>query len=139
MPLKGIQSLKTNQEGSLAEQFIGQEFISLPPYFKDTKMYYWIRDKRNAQAEIDYLIQANNQIIPVEVKTGKTGTLKSLHVFITEKKKDKAIRFNTDVPSLTHIKTSINIDKTLKEVKFQLLSLPLYLASEYERLLNEVS
>ena len=80
-----------------------------------------------------------NVFLQLIYKNGKTGTLKSLQVFIAEKKKDKAVRFNTDVPSLTHVKTSIKINKALKEVKFQLLSLPLYLASEQERLLDEIN
>jgi Holliday junction resolvase-like predicted endonuclease len=37
-----------------------------------------MREKRNAEAEIDYLIQSGNQVVPIEVKAGKTGTLKKL-------------------------------------------------------------
>jgi uncharacterized protein len=40
------------------------------------------------------------QIIPVEIKAGKSGTLKSLHQFLKEKKRHNALRFNADVPSL---------------------------------------
>lgn len=128
-----IETVRMNNEGSLAEQFIGQELLCIPPYFKENNVYYWNREKRNSEAEIDYIIQSGNKIIPVEVKAGKTGTLKSLHVFVTEKGIKKAIRFNTDTPSVTEVKTSIKIAKGIKDVEYKLISLPLYLAAEMHR------
>ncbi|WP_198424167.1 DUF4143 domain-containing protein [Candidatus Rhabdochlamydia porcellionis] len=49
-------------------------------------LYYWQREKKGA--EIDYIIQHENQVIPLEVKVGSTGTLKSLHQFMKEKKQE---------------------------------------------------
>ncbi len=122
-------------EGNLAEQFIGQELISMPPYYMENDIYYWMREKRNSEAELDYLVQVRNTILPIEVKAGKTGTMKSLYVFIAEKKLKKAVRFNTDLPSVTKVKTSIKVNNRIEDVDFQLTSLPLYLVREYERLL----
>ena len=48
-------------------------------------LYYWQRGKKGAEAKIDYVIQYEGQILPIEVKAGTTGTLKSLHQFIKEK------------------------------------------------------
>ncbi|MEA3495477.1 MAG: AAA family ATPase [Bacteroidota bacterium] len=127
--LTDIENLQTKIEGNLAEQFIGQELNCLPPYFTENNLYYWMREKRNSEAEIDYLTEIENKIIPIEVKSGKTGTLKSLQVFVAEKNSDIAIRFNADLPSKTQIETSIKIAKKLKKVNFQLISLPLYLVS----------
>lgn len=70
-----------------------------------------------------------------EVKAGKTGRLKSLHVFVTEKKIEKAIRFNADIPLVTDIKSKIKIGTEIKNVNYQLISLPLYLVSESHRFL----
>ena len=122
-------------EGSLAEQFIGQELLCLPPYFIESNIYYWIREKRNSAAEIDYVIQSGNQIIPTEVKAGKTGTLKSLQIYVTEKKLKKAIRFNADLPSSVQVDTSIKINKRMEKVNFQLVSLPFYFVQEFDRFL----
>lgn len=133
--LTDIENIRLNNEGSLAEQFIGQELIGLSSFFTENNIFYWMREKRNSEAEIDYLIQSGNQIIPIEVKAGKTGTLKSLQVFVSEKKLDKAIRFNADLPSLTQVKTSIKISNSMKKVNFQLISLPYYLVQEFSRLL----
>jgi len=133
--LTDLENKSLDNEGSLAEQFIGQEFLCFPPYFVESSIYYWMREQRNSAAEIDYVIQSENQIIPIEVKAGKTGTLKSLQIFITEKKLAKAIRFNADLPSTVKVDTSIKINKNMEKVNFQLISLPFYLVQEFNRLL----
>ena len=130
---KDLSNIKLIHEGGMAEQFIGQELLSLPPYYKENDIYYWAREKRNSEAEIDYLIELGQQTIPIEVKAGKTGTLKSLHVYMKEKDKKVALRLNADLPSVTTISTSIKIDKGLHKVEYKLISLPLYLVQELKR------
>jgi predicted AAA+ superfamily ATPase len=64
--------------GLLAEQFVGQEILS-----SGTKeLYYWSRQAKNSNAETDYLIEKQNEIIPIEVKSGSSGSLKSLHLLL---------------------------------------------------------
>ena len=64
-------------KGQLAEQFVGQEFEA-----KDRKqLYYWARDAKNSNAEIDFLEVRDGKFIPVEVKDGPSGKLRSLHLF----------------------------------------------------------
>ena len=133
LPLTNVENIRLSNEGSIAEQFIGQELLCLPPYFTESNIYYWMREKRNSAAEIDYVIQSGNQIIPIEVKAGKTGTLKSLQIYATEKKLKKAIRFNADLPSSVQLDTSIKINKRMEKVNFQLVSLPFYLVREFDR------
>jgi predicted AAA+ superfamily ATPase len=134
--LTDLDNKGLNNEGSLAEQFIGQELLSFPPYFTENNVYYWTREQRNSSAEIDYVIQSGNRILPVEVKAGKTGTLKSLQIYVTEKKLDRAIRFNADLPSVVQVETSVKINNKLENVNFQLISLPFYLAREINRFLE---
>jgi len=133
--LTDIEQINLNNEGSLAEQFVGQELLCQPPYFSENEIYYWMREKRNSEAEIDYLTQNKNMIVPIEVKAGKTGTLKSLQVFVNEKNIEIAIRFNSNVPSVAEIDTSLKINKEMKNVNFKLISLPLYLVGEYRNFL----
>ncbi len=133
--LTDLENISLMNEGSLAEQFIGQEFLCFPPYFTENNIYYWMREQRNSAAEIDYVTQFANQILPIEVKAGKTGTLKSLQIFVTEKKLDKAIRFNADLPSSVQVDTSIKINNNMEKVYFQLISLPFYLVEEFHRFL----
>ncbi|MBW2369136.1 MAG: DUF4143 domain-containing protein [Deltaproteobacteria bacterium] len=70
------EELITVYEGGLAEQFIGQELLNLGHPFEENRLYYWSREEKNANAEIDYLLSYQNTVIPVEVKAGKMGSLK---------------------------------------------------------------
>ncbi len=121
--------------GVIAEQFIGQHLLYSGEPYKEPQLFYWNREKRGAAAEIDYLIQTDSGIIPVEVKAGVTGTLKSLHVFIQEKSTTQALRFNLAPPS----NTNLTIKNTQGHpTQCQFLSLPLYFISETERLCSLV-
>lgn len=97
-------------------------------------LYYWNREKRGASSEVDYLYADGSRVIPVEIKAGKNGTLKSLQVFAAEKGSKMAVRLNTDIPSRVTMTSSI---ATKKSKPFELLSLPLYMVGEVERLLAE--
>lgn len=64
------------------EGLIGQELMAYINPMYDAELYYWHRRNVGGEAEIDYLIQDNENIIPIEVKSGKGTTLKSMHVFL---------------------------------------------------------
>jgi len=64
--------------GALAEQFVGQELLSAG----QGDLYYWAREAKSSSAEVDFLTVRNGQIHPVEVKSGASGRLKSLHLFL---------------------------------------------------------
>lgn len=120
-------------EGGIAEQFVGQMLRTINPYFMAPSLHYWVREEKTSSAEIDYIIQQGSKLIPIEVKAGRTGTLKSLHLLMGLREWDLAIRFNTDFPSIT----SVNTETALKQkAKYRLLSLPLYLIGQLERLLK---
>jgi predicted AAA+ superfamily ATPase len=120
----------------LAEQFIGQELIASGKSFIDTELFYWMREEKNANAEIDYIYQHNNTLYPVEVKAGKTGTLKSLHVYLYEKKLTTGIRFNLDQPSMGNFSISMRNLGTEDTLNYKLISLPIYLCSELDSILK---
>jgi hypothetical protein len=77
-------------QGNLAEQYIGQELYKI---FEDN-LIYWKRDKKGSSSEIDYLIK-DEEIFPIEVKSGKSGSLKSLHLFLKTYEIKNAIIFST--------------------------------------------
>lgn len=133
-----LDKIFTSYEGALAEQFIGQELLTISPPYIDPKLYYWIREEKNANAEIDYLYQHNNSIYPIEVKAGKTGALKSLQVYLFEKKLNLGIRFNLDAPSVGKFKTKVRARNEEAEIEFTLISLPLYLCFRLPALLNSL-
>lgn len=68
--------------GNIVEAFVGQEIISYSHIFQKKDLYYWHRESRTSTAEIDYVIQNKQDIIPIEVKSGVTGHMKSLVEFL---------------------------------------------------------
>ncbi len=79
-------------KGSLAELFVGIEILKHSSQDKYPELYYWHREARNSEAEIDYLIQLNDTLWPIEVKAGKAGTMKSMALFLKEKPWKKGIK-----------------------------------------------
>ena len=79
-------------KGAIAELFVGLEIIKSMPCNRPAYLYYWQREQRGSQAEIDYLVQQGDHIVPIEVKAGTRGAMQSLHLFMEEKKCVKGIR-----------------------------------------------
>ncbi len=77
------KDLLANYKGGLCEQYIGQELIASGGS-QNNHLFYWHRNKKNSNAEIDYLIVDNGKILPIEIKNGPSGKLKSLHLFLEE-------------------------------------------------------
>lgn len=65
-------------QGALAEQFVGQELVAAG----QSELYYWAREAKSSSAEVDYLIVKDGTIHPIEVKSGASGKLKSLHLLL---------------------------------------------------------
>lgn len=121
-------------EGGLAEQSVGQILRAALPHFSERALHFWSTDQKGATAEVDYIVQHGPRIIPVEVKAGTTGTLKSLHHFMAIRHLDLAVRVNADRPSVTNInvKTTEGVP-----VQYRLMSIPFYLAGQLNRLLDQ--
>ena len=67
-------------KGALAKQFVAQEFA----INQKNNVYYWDRQAKSSTAEIDFVIQKANKWVPVEVKNGSSGSLRSLRLFLKE-------------------------------------------------------
>ncbi len=128
------QDLMLVNQGALAEQWVGQELLNSLDAHQPPHLHYWARESRSSSAEVDYVI-AGEHPVPIEVKAGKTGSLKSLHLFIQEKSTPLAIRLNADMPSLMLLdQQKGGVQKTEHEC-CRLLSLPLYMAGQIRRLI----
>lgn len=130
--LTSVSDITMVNSGGIAEQLVGQILRTISPAYISLSLYYWQRGK-GAEAEIDYIIQHENQIIPIEVKAGTTGSLKSLHQYMSEKKKTLAVRINSDLPS--HCPVNVK-DSSGNTVEYKLLSIPFYLLGQLHRLIN---
>lgn len=133
--LSSISDITLINTGGLSEQLVGQILRTITPAYVSPNLYYWQRGK-GAEAEVDYVIQHETQVIPVEVKAGSTGSLKSLHQFMADKKKSVAIRINSDLPSIVDVKVK---DAQGNLIEYKLLSLPFYLLGQVYRLINSYS
>lgn len=132
--LNGLNDITLINKGGIAEQVAGQLLRTINPPYIEPSLFYWQREEKNSNAEIDYVIQHENSVMPIEVKAGSTGTLKSLHFFMNAKQFSKAVRINSALPS----KNQVTVKNHLGElIQYQLLSIPFYLVGQLHRLLKE--
>jgi len=82
--------------GAIIEAFVGQELRAYSSPHTQSSLYYWQREDRGSSAEVDYLLENGNSVIPIEVKSGTTGTLRSMHYFLQQKiKSPYGVRFSS--------------------------------------------
>lgn len=112
-------------QGTLIEHLIGQELLAFQ-YNALSALHFWVREKKESTAEVDYLFPYNGLIIPIEVKSGVAGSLKSLHSFMDLAPHHWAIRFYAGALNITDA-----ITQNGKE--YQILNLPYYLGSQIEK------
>jgi predicted AAA+ superfamily ATPase len=83
-------------KGEIVESFVGQELLAYTKPLQKQQLYYWVRQERTATSEVDYVTIINQNIIPIEVKSGAGSTLKSMHMFLEKHPKSPyGIRFST--------------------------------------------
>lgn len=131
-----IDDILMINKGALAEQVVGQLLRLLSPYYIEPSLYYWVRELATSNAEIDYLLQDHQQLIPIEVKSGAEGKLRSLHQFMNEKPWKLAVRFYAGPVQCDHITSKTT---TGNPNDYQLISLPFYLLGQLHRLLEQHS
>jgi uncharacterized protein len=122
-------------EGASAEQFVGQHLAYSDGGLEPPRLVYWLREGRKNNAEVDFVISSGTEIVPIEVKSGATGTLRSLHQLIATGKAERAVRFDTNPPTRQQVEQRVPVGGEPREVGFELLSLPLYGVGEIKRLL----
>ncbi len=124
------QDLTDVYKGRIAEHIIGQELLSLensPSY----NLNFWIRDKMQTNAEIDFVYNHKGDLIPIEIKSGTSGKLRSLHQFIniSPSLENLAVRFYSG-------KLQLATERTVEGKEFKLLNLPFYLCNKIEEYLE---
>lgn len=130
-------SVALANEGRMAEQFVGQHLAagdgSEPP-----GAWYWLRNARSGNAEVDYVVAEGDRIVPVEVKAGASGAMKSLRVFAAAKRPPLAVRFAMNRPSRETVRATARLGGEPREVRFELLNLPLYAVESLPRILADL-
>lgn len=126
--LLNINDLSKAYKGALIPHIITQELISLN-LEKQVKPNFWVRDKAYASAEVDLVYSFNNHIIPIEIKSGSTGTLKSLHQFINRTDHNYAVRIYGGAYTIQN-------QKTPEGKAYKLMNLPYYLGTKIPEYLD---
>ena len=133
--LTQIDEKKIINQGAIAEQFVGQHLQAMLADKPNRELNYWLREGKSSNAELDFAIGLRGNIIPIEVKSGATGTLKSLHQFMGTKTAPLAIRFDSNMPGEQQVNTKIKINNEFEKVQYTLRSLPLYLVERLDSLI----
>ena len=122
-------------EGAVAEQFVAQEIASAQPRSQRARLHYWLREGKSHNAELDFLVPAGTAVLPVEVKSGTSGSLRSLHQFMIAHRSGRAVRLDLNEPSVQEINTEVMNAEGKQQVSYRLANLPLYMAGRLSSLM----
>lgn len=122
------QDIQDVWRGRIAEHIVGQELLSNDVRVSATRNF-WVRDKQNSSAEIDFLFPFEGLLIPIEVKSGHNAKLRSLHIFMESAPHPFAIRVWSNPFSMDEIKSPSGIP-------FKLINIPFYYVGQLEQILH---
>lgn len=116
-------------EGVIAEQFVGQHLLDQRASYMEPHLNYWLREGKSHNAEVDYIIQREKELIAIEVKAGAGGKMRSLHQWMLEckYKQKRALRFNLSPGEWSQVSHRYGS----KELAYTLLTLPLYFVEHW--------
>jgi predicted AAA+ superfamily ATPase len=120
----GTDDLNKVYQGTIIEHLTGQELLAFQ-YNALSTLNFWVREKKTSTAEVDFIFPYEGKLIPVEVKSGSEGKLKSLHIFMNNVSHEMAIRFYAG-------ELHISIVNTPEKKTYYLLNLPYFLVSKIE-------
>jgi predicted AAA+ superfamily ATPase len=83
-------------KGALAELFVGLEWLKSQNPYHQENLFYWSKETGTGNAEIDYLIAMDGEVLPVEVKSSGSGSMQSMHVFLNQKNRKKGLRVSLE-------------------------------------------
>lgn len=115
--------------GDMAEHIVAQELLGATTTFGEKRLF-WVRDARNSQAEVDFVIRYKSHLLPIEVKTGANSKLRSLHLFMEESKENIALRL-WNGPMTSDVITRSD------GRPFTLYNIPLYYAGHLHTLMQQ--
>lgn len=124
----GTADLNKVYQGTLIEHLVGQELLA-GQYNALSNLNFWVREKQTSTAEVDYIWLFESKLIPIEVKSGTEGKLKSLHLYMDAAPHAMALRFYAGEISITSATTA-------NGKNYKLLNLPYYLVSQTDHYLR---
>lgn len=119
-------------KGPMAEMIAGLEMLRYKTPRLRHELYYWVRMERNSVAEVDYVEAESGSVLPIEIKAGTQGGMKSLWMFLRQKRLSRAVRC-----SLENFGQIIRPDQVNPDIEYHISICPLYAISQLPRLLAE--
>ena len=126
----GAMDILDAWRGKIAEQIVAQELLALDSRVSNLRNF-WVRNKKDSEAEVDFVIQFESKVIPIEVKSGHNAKLRSLHLFMDETPHNIAVRVWSQPFSIDEI-------TTYQGKIFKLINLPFYYIGRLEEILNDM-
>ena len=127
-----VSDISDAYRGYVAEHIVAQELLAHTTKVSERR-YYWVGNKRNSMAEVDFVWKRQPYVLPVEVKTGTNAHLRSLHIFMSDAPHDLAIRVWSGRMSVDEVKES-GTGKV-----FRLLNIPYYYVGVLDKILDGMS
>lgn len=128
----GMSDLSDAYRGRIIPHIIYQELISIHATRNETP-HFWVREKKQSNAELDILLSVDQQLMPIEIKSGSTGTLKSLHQYIDQTNQKYAVRIYGGVFKVEKAITPNGTPYTLMNLPYYLgTKLPEYISWFYQ-------
>jgi predicted AAA+ superfamily ATPase len=123
----GSKEILDAYRGKIAEQIVAQELLAYETRVSAQRAF-WVREKKGSDAEMDFILQYNSKIIPIEVKSGHNAKLRSLHLFMDTVPHNTAVRVWSQPLSIDEVTTP-------NGKEFKLLNLPFYYAGRIKEIL----
>ncbi len=130
MPYLKADDLCNIYKGVMAEHIVGLELRKLFGQ-SNKRLLFWVRDKNQSSAEVDYIVQITGTPVPIEVKLGKTGRLRSLHQFMDQSEATLAVRIYGSEYQVTTC-------RTMRGKQYTLINLPYYLTGQIMQCVEKV-
>ena len=128
--LFGTRDLNAHYQGKIAEHIVGQEMLASNHNILNS-LHFWVRDKKQSDAEVDFMYNFDGQMIPVEVKSGRSGKLRSLLQFLDMANIPVAVRFYAG-------NFQVEEHKTLTGKPFKLINIPYFLTGKLKEYLRKI-
>lgn len=117
----GLTDMNNFYRGKIIQHIVYQQ-LQAQRNSVDNRLHFWVREKSNSNSEVDLIYQHNQFLIPIEIKSGSHGRLRSLHQFIERTNHPFAVRMLSNKLSVEKVKTPMGKD-------YILLNLPYYLST----------
>lgn len=118
--LIGVSDLNNLYRGKIIQHIVFQQ-LQAQFHNVGSTLHFWVRENVRSNSEVDLIYQSKTLLIPIEVKSGSQGKLRSLHQYIEHCDHDFAIRLLANTFSVEQCITPGG-------KSYKLMNLPYFLA-----------